>query len=267
MSAPVPPKKRSGCGTLILVVVVGLFLLMLVGRCSSPSDTAKSASSSANNKSATTSTAAATPPLSAAELLAKAQDKALATSVRIENIALLKSAHPTSPEAGTATLLQTDLEKQLHAEQNPVGLQWRYRMNTDEMSGNATRSASVDSTNSFEFDFPYTGRQHATLQLRRHPRWGSDVILSIERGQILCSSYSECPVRVRFDDSPAKVYHGTEPADNSSDTVFIPGYDGFVKKLSTAKRVRIEVNVYQQGAVMAEFDVTGFDSSKLKSSR
>lgn len=197
-------------------------------------------------------------------MLAKVQDKTLATSVRIENIGLLKNAHPTSSEARTATQLQTDLEKQLHAEKNPVGRQWRYGINTDEMSGTVTRSASVESTNSFEFDFPYTGSQHATLQLRRHPRWGNDVILSIERGQILCSSYSECPVRVRFDDSPAKVYHGTEPADNSSETVFIPSYDAFVKKLSTAKRVRIEVNVFQQGALMAEFDVTGFDSSELK---
>ena len=68
---------------------------------------------------------------------------------------------------------------------------------------------------------------------------------------------------MRFDDEPARTFKGNEPADNSSEMVFIPGYDNFARKLATAERVRIEFNVYQQGAVVADFDVSGFDRKRL----
>ena len=87
-------------------------------------------------------------------------------------------------------------------------------------------------------------------------------MLSIEQGQILCSTY-DCPIRIRFDDGAAQTLSGTEPGDNSSETVFIPGYVKFSKKLQQAKRVRIEVNIFQQGTLVADFDVSGFNPAKL----
>ena len=201
--------------------------------------------------------------LSAADLLVRARDKSRSTSERLDHLRLLNENYPNSSEAKEASVLRPQLEKQLDAELNPVGQQWSYGSQSDDMSGKKIRTARVTSTNSFDFDFPYSGRQQATLLIRRHPRWGSDVILSIEKGQILCHSFSSCPIRVRFDDETAKTLTGTEPSDNSSESAFIPGYENFTRKLGNAKRVRIEFNVYQQGSVMAEFDVSGFDRQRL----
>lgn len=272
---PSPPSKRSGCGTFLVLGLVGLLVLVVLGYGMGPSKpTAEQsppngvASESAVpseriNYKGRAGVSKADSRLSAAELLARANDKSRSTSQRLEDLRALSETYPESQEAKRADELRPALDAKRHAELNPVGLQWSYSSRQDEMSGKGVRSAKVTSTNSFNFDFPYSGRQRAELLIRRHPRWGNDVVLSIEKGQILCHSYSSCPVRVRFDDEPAKTYTGTEPADNSSDTVFIPGYKAFTSKLAKAKRVRIEFNVYQEGSVMAEFDVSGFDGKKL----
>jgi hypothetical protein len=144
--------------------------------------------------------------------------------------------------------------------------QWSYSSSADPMSKGTTYHAVVSSTNAVEFQFPYGGPQHARLNLRTDPRYGKDVIFHIERGQILCHSYEDCTVLVRFDDEQAANYSAVGAADNSTETIFIRNYDRFVGKLAKAKLVRISANIYQQGAPVFEFDVSGFDSSKYKPS-
>jgi hypothetical protein len=146
----------------------------------------------------------------------------------------------------------------------PVGSQWHYFDNTDEMTGKISLSAYVESENTVQFDFPYEGPQHGTLTLRRHPRYGSDVIFSIEKGQLMCSSYDGCTVLIRFDNEEPSSYSAGGAADNSTETIFIRNYDRFLSKLRNAKQVRISPKIYQQGGVVFTFDVSGFDVTKLR---
>ena len=124
--------------------------------------------------------------------------------------------------------------------------------------------ASVESLNTVNFDFPYAGPQHGTLTLRTHPRYGKDIIFSIERGQIPCPSYDGCSVLVRFDDGPSIRYSAAGPEDNSSETVFIRDYSGFVGRMLKAKTVRIAPNVYQNGSPVFQFDVADFDQARYR---
>lgn len=144
------------------------------------------------------------------------------------------------------------------------GSQWNYRQDKDPMGKGTAYFASVLSNNTVNFGFPYSGLQHATLTIRTHPRYGKDVILGIERGQFLCPSYDGCTVLVRFDESKAIGYSAAGADDNSTETIFIRGYSGFVAHLEKSKLVRISANVYQEGAPVFEFNVSGFDSSKYK---
>lgn len=147
------------------------------------------------------------------------------------------------------------------------GSQWSYLSKADSMSEGTTYHALVESTNSVEFKFPYSGPQHAMLSLRTDPRHGKDVIFRIEKGQILCRSYEDCSVLVRFDDEQASNYSAVGAADNSTETIFLRNYDRFVGKLAKAKRVRISVNIYQEGAPVFEFDVSGFDPNRYKAGK
>jgi hypothetical protein len=82
------------------------------------------------------------------------------------------------------------------------------------------------------------------LELRTHPRYGKDVILSIDRGQLLW--YSDgCSVFVRYDDGLAWEYPARELANYDSTVVFLQGYADIVRSLKSASKVRIEVRFYQ----------------------
>lgn len=138
---------------------------------------------------------------------------------------------------------------------------WSYFSDEDAMSSKNSRFASIQSSNTVNLGFPYSGEQQATLQLRTHPRWGKDVIFSVDKGQLLCS-YSGCRVLVRFDEAPPVYYNANEPSDHSSTYLFISNYAGFVNKMSKAKKVRIAVDFYQNGTQTFEFNVSGFDQAQ-----
>lgn len=145
-----------------------------------------------------------------------------------------------------------------------LGSQWKYSQVTDAMSKGTSYYADVSSTNSVEFDFPYAGVQFGRILLRDNPRHGKEVIFKIARGQILCLSYEECTVLVRFDDEKATNFSAVGPADNSTETIFILNYDRFYKHMLKAKQVRISMDIYKQGSPVFEFDVSGFDPNKFK---
>lgn len=116
----------------------------------------------------------------------------------------------------------------------------------------------IVSRNAISLDRPYEGEQHATLTIREHPKYGSDVYITIERGQLLDSDFHS-GVSVRFDDERAITFRSSRPDDLSSETLFLRGaFAVFVRRLKTAKTLSIEVPVYQAGNQVFEFDVEGF---------
>jgi hypothetical protein len=118
------------------------------------------------------------------------------------------------------------------------------------------KSALVNSLNQFEFDFPYKRPQRATLQLRRHPKYGRDVILQIERGQFLCG-VSDCNVEVRFGAKKPTTFSAAEPADHDTTALFIRNHDSFVANARKADKVFIEAQFFREGNRVFEFDVSG----------
>jgi len=166
----------------------------------------------------------------------------------------LAGAAVSAPAASAAAVADTVV----------TGKQWNYDVSEDKMDGGTTYFANVYSTNAVNFDFPYSGLQNAKLTLRTGYRQGKDVIFSIRKGQILCPSYQDCTVLVRFDDEKPVNYSAAAPADNSSDTIFLRNYEKFLGKLQKAKRVRIAVDIFQEGAPVFEFDVSGFDRQQYQ---
>jgi hypothetical protein len=134
---------------------------------------------------------------------------------------------------------------------------WTYSTSTDTLTSKPIADARLESVNFVNFEFPYSGQQRATLELRKHPRWGKDVILSVQQGQFLCSS--ECEVSIRYDKEDPWKYTAVEPADHSTTAIFIQGYGDIVTSIKRAKRVFIEARFYQQGSPIFEFDVTNLN--------
>ena len=143
----------------------------------------------------------------------------------------------------------------------PSPSKWVYSSYPDGLTLNETYLAKVTSENQVSLGFPYRGAQNARLRLRTHPRYGKNVFLSIVKGQILVNSYNHKTITMVFDDGKPVTFRVTEPNDGSNETVFFSDYSRFVGYMLKAKTVRIAVPIYQNGAPVFTFDVSGFNTA------
>lgn len=125
---------------------------------------------------------------------------------------------------------------------------WRYEADTDAMTGKKSATAYITSDNSLSLGFPYRGKNHGTLVVRQHPKFGLDVMFQIDQGQIVCNDYSDnCAVMVRFDDKPPIRFSAVGPADHSSTVVFLQARSRFINEARKAKRILVQPTLYQNG--------------------
>lgn len=134
---------------------------------------------------------------------------------------------------------------------------WSYSTDEDKVRGGASYYATTTSTNSIAQPFPYDSSTTMTITVRKSPAHGTDVVLTVSSGQLMCPSYEGCTGTASFDGGPAQRISFAGPADNSSDTIFIEGAQSFIAKLKKAKHVVIEKTMYQAGNPQFEFDVAG----------
>lgn len=139
-----------------------------------------------------------------------------------------------------------------------MGLTWNYSVSEDSMSGKSTRHAYVSSINTVNFKFPYGGAQRATLTIRKHPRWGTSVYISLDKGQFICG-YDDCYVRVRFANGKAQRMSASEPSDHSNNLLFISNASSFISQARKSDTVFIEANFYQEGSRVFEFDISDLE--------
>lgn len=139
---------------------------------------------------------------------------------------------------------------------------WRYSDEVDPITGGKVRFACVTSVDQVELSFPYEPTT-AELCIRRRNGDTSVYYQLNKTGQIICDSYRSCPVRVRFDKQQAITFAGGEPADHSSDLVFIKGSAKFVQAIRSAETTRIALVFYQAGQQTVEFPTEGLDVTRL----
>jgi hypothetical protein len=132
---------------------------------------------------------------------------------------------------------------------------WEYSDSKDQL-GVSTRTAQLSSDNSVDFDFPYNGEQHGTLMVRKG-KDGTNVMFLIEKGQILCHSFMNETITVRFDDGPIQKFRCVGPADSSTETAFFSDGKRFLHALLKSKKVVLEPNIYQQGGTQFTFESAG----------
>lgn len=137
---------------------------------------------------------------------------------------------------------------------------WEYRDYEDKASGKTAFKASLLSENKINLSFPYSGSQNGTLSVRNHPRWGKNIFLKIEKGQILSIdgySFDNKYFLVRFDDGDVKRWNYVGSSDQSSDIIFISNEKNFLKFLTNANKIYITINLYQDGQYTFVFDPKG----------
>ena len=136
---------------------------------------------------------------------------------------------------------------------------WEYGENVDKMSSEVTKWAMTDSINKVSMSFPYNGGSEGTSVV-----FEKNVKIYISKGQVMCSNYSGCTIRVKFDDEKPVDYLAVGPDNGQHSHVYLGsadvdgnGAEKFMNKLKTAKRVMIGVEVFQENTPIWEFNVSG----------
>ncbi|MBA3666496.1 MAG: hypothetical protein H0W65_02075 [Sphingomonas sp.] len=129
---------------------------------------------------------------------------------------------------------------------------WEYSDSKDAMRDATTRFASLRSENQVDLDFPY-GEQYGTIIVRDGPD-GLDVMFSVDKGQILCHSFTEASVSFKFDAGPIQKFRCTDASDGSSETAFLTDPKRALAALKTSKRVIVEAEFFQRGNQQFTFE-------------
>lgn len=130
---------------------------------------------------------------------------------------------------------------------------WEYRESEDAMTSKVTKFASITSEDSLSLDFPYSGLNYGMLMVRKHPRSGTNVLVRVSKGQMMCQSYQDCSVTIRFDDGKPVTWAAVGPDDGSNETIFLHNEARFIERAKKAKRILISIPFYQNGNQVLEF--------------
>lgn len=133
--------------------------------------------------------------------------------------------------------------------------QWRYEESVDKMTGKVEQNAHVRSDNTLNLSFPYAGENHGVILVRKHPRHGLDVMVAVDKGQILCRAYDGCSIMVRFGDQKPQRFSVSEASDHSSEVVFVQNTKKFIDSARKSKKILIQIPMFQQGEQVLEFSV------------
>lgn len=181
-----------------------------------------------------------------------APDTAASTNVGAPTADLMLSGENASAPASDIAEPPADESEEKASEPT-----WRYSQDVDNVRGGTSFFASLTSSNTIYQDPPYDSDTSMTMMIRESPAYGTDVILTISSGQMMCPSYDGCTGTVRFDDRPAFQIRFAGPADNSSDTIFVEDAGSFIRNLKSAKKVLIEKTLYEAGDNQFEFNTAG----------
>lgn len=133
---------------------------------------------------------------------------------------------------------------------------WNIQTKIDEMTDTKNIWASISSDNYIEQDFPYEGKTHASITVRYMKKYGYDIILSIDKGQIIGFDFDRTNyVTARFDNGTPKKYYFNDADDGSSDYIFLRNAEDFMDKCKTAKEIKVDIPIFQGGKPVFTFHV------------
>lgn len=179
---------------------------------------------------------------------------------KIQNEAIRTGLDKRSPELVDSSSLSRESIETLNNIYNqysilPDKITWKKQTAVDEMTDATNIWVTLKSSNYKNFEFPYEGDTYLTITVRKMKQYGIDVILSLDRGQIIGNDFDGTNyVTIRFDNRQAKRYYFSESSDNDSKVIFLHNTSGFISEAKKATRILIQVPVYEEGNPTFEFN-------------
>lgn len=144
--------------------------------------------------------------------------------------------------------------------EEPKPSNWLYKTSKDELHNKDIKFALTESTNQAQFDFPHAGGSNLILSIRKNHA-GTDVYITITKGQFVCGIVDGCDVAFKFDNGDIMNITMVEPDSYASDVLFVKldsTEEKIINKIKTSKKLIIAPNFYQYGTVQFTFDVSNY---------
>jgi hypothetical protein len=134
---------------------------------------------------------------------------------------------------------------------------WSYKTDIDKMTSKQQKFSSMRSDNSLKLSFPYASDSNYGYLTVRNMNGKDEVLVSIQKGQIICPGYGDgCTVTVRFDQAPPVRFSAIGPSDHSNEVFFIQNATRFIASASKAKKILVQFTMYNEGDPVLEFSPT-----------
>ena len=151
------------------------------------------------------------------------------------------------------TLAEVRAKGEAQANQQRLRRLWAYTATPE--AGGTQYAAAITSKN------PLSGNAKVRLVLRQHPKWGQSVYLLLDSAKFDCRKGC-ATLPVSFDGAAAQQMKATIPPTGEP-ALFIDDDKGFIAKLEKSQTVAIGATVKDSGDKTMEFEVGGYDPSKL----
>lgn len=133
---------------------------------------------------------------------------------------------------------------------------WKTSTEVDEMRGTTNVWTYIISDNEEYFDFPYDGGSRLRLDVRYMKKYGTDVMLTISKGQFGGNEFSGSNfVTIKFDDGQLKKYYFNTSDNGSTDCIFLQKKSELISELKKAKKIMIEAPFFDTGNRVFKFYV------------
>jgi len=140
----------------------------------------------------------------------------------------------------------------------------------DPIRGSYTAAVESHSLSHLSSDAPYNGEQRASIALVLQNGRPTDLVLSIERGQFVCAGHDHdkaCPLPVTVDDAAPRSVRFAIPRQWPATHLHLAGGDDarrLLAAIATARHLRIQPTLQQEGAPELEFTLTGLNPAIAK---
>lgn len=172
----------------------------------------------------------------------------------------------TSQESSNEVIKYAESSKsqQLISPDQTIQGHWMYEKLNDEMRGTSTLSASLTSSNQFEFAAPYNGGTNLTMEIEQDTINPPSVMFTISKGRYACNTaLNNCYASIKFDDHEIEKINLAESAKYySADTLYIMNpkqSKKFIQSIATFKKVIIELPFAREGRKQFTFNLPGLN--------
>ena len=130
---------------------------------------------------------------------------------------------------------------------------WEYRDPTEDEGGMGVRSATLESDDDLQFDFPHQGDDRATLAIRETRSDGPQVLFSVRNGRIICGFRGQCVVMVRFDDDRWERFSASATAETGTAALLFDDRRRFVEMAGKSRKFLVSFTLEHRGTRIMEF--------------